>query len=276
MTTVLVPASTGEMLSSGERLRIAVAAFLARYTGLSRQHTASDLRGFLDWCAERGLDPLVASRPQLELFVRWMQETRRLKPSTVSRRTSVVAGFYRTCVIDGVLDHSPAEHLRRPRVPPESPTLGLTHLQFEALLTAARDSSNHNDFALVAMLGLLGCGCSKRAAPMSLIWGRSTATASCGWSTRAARSSSSPSPGGWTGDRPRHRRTPRGADPADSSRIPDGPARGHPTPATPRRGVGDADAPAATRTCFGTRSFNATPTPESPSTCSKSSWITPR
>jgi hypothetical protein len=51
----------------------------------------------------------------------------------VSRRTSAVAGFYRTCVIDGVLEHSPAEHLRRPRVPPEPPTLGLTHLQFEAL-----------------------------------------------------------------------------------------------------------------------------------------------
>jgi integrase/recombinase XerD len=141
MTTVLVPASAGEMLSSTERLRVAVAAFLARYAGLSRAHTASDLRGFLDWCAVRGLDPLAASRPQLELFVRWMQETRRLKPSTVSRRTSVVAGFYRTCVIDGVLEHFPAEHLRRPRVPPESPTLGLTHLQFEALLTAARDSA---------------------------------------------------------------------------------------------------------------------------------------
>jgi integrase len=41
-------------------------------------------------------------------------------------------------------------------VPPESPTLGFIHLQFEALLTAARESSTHCDFALVAMLGLLG------------------------------------------------------------------------------------------------------------------------
>ncbi len=59
-------------------------------------------------------------------------------PSTVSRRFSVAAGFYRTCVIDRVLEYSPAEHVRRPSLPPESPTLGFTHLQFEALLTAAR------------------------------------------------------------------------------------------------------------------------------------------
>jgi hypothetical protein len=32
-----------------------------------------------------------------------MQEIHRIKPSTVSRRFSVAAGFYRTCVIDGVL-----------------------------------------------------------------------------------------------------------------------------------------------------------------------------
>jgi len=68
----------------------------------------------------------------------------------------VTAGFYRTCVLDGVLKHSPAEHVRRPVVPAESPTLGFTHLQFEALLTAARESPNPCDFALVAMLGLLG------------------------------------------------------------------------------------------------------------------------
>jgi site-specific recombinase XerD len=85
-----------------------------------------------------------------------MQEIRRFKPSTVSRRFSVAAGFYRTCVLDGVLEHSPAEHVRRPSVPAESPTLGFTHLQFEALLTAARESANPCDFALVAMLGLLG------------------------------------------------------------------------------------------------------------------------
>jgi hypothetical protein len=35
-----------------------------------------------------------------------MQEIRRFKPSTVSRRFSVAAGLYRTCVLDGALEHS--------------------------------------------------------------------------------------------------------------------------------------------------------------------------
>ena len=139
-----------------DQLRLAVAAYLARFKGTSREHTESDLRCYIAWCAERGLDPLAARRPHLELYIRWMQEIRRFRPSTVSRRFCVTAGFYRTCVLDDVLEHSPAEHVRRPAVPAESPTLGFTHLQFEALLTAARESANRYDFALVVMLGLLG------------------------------------------------------------------------------------------------------------------------
>src|SRR4051812_49766231 len=114
------------------------------------------MRSYLIWCHARGLDPLAARRPHIELYVRWMQETQHHRPSAVSRRLSTVAMFYRTCVIDGTLEHSPADYVRRPHVPPESPTLGLSHLQLEALLSAARDSANPNDFALVCLLGLLG------------------------------------------------------------------------------------------------------------------------
>jgi integrase/recombinase XerD len=154
--TELTPAPSDPPEPFTDRLRLAVAAYLARFKGSSREHTESDLRCYLAWCAERSLDPLAAKRPHLELYIRWMQEIRRFRPSTVSRRFSVAAGFYRTCVLDSVLEHSPAERVRRPSVPAESPTLGFTHLQFEALLTAARESPNRCDFALVAMLGLLG------------------------------------------------------------------------------------------------------------------------
>lgn len=133
----------------------AIAGYLARFKGESRVHSESDLRAFIRWCLERDLDPLSAQRPHIELYVRWMQEIRGLKLNTVSRRFSVVCCFYRTCVIDGLLERSPADNVRRPPVPNESPTLGLSHLQFEAMLTTSRLSANVNDFALVAMLGLL-------------------------------------------------------------------------------------------------------------------------
>jgi len=55
-----------------DQLRLAVAGYLARFKGSSREHTESDLRCYLTWCAGRGLDPLTARRPHLELYIRWM------------------------------------------------------------------------------------------------------------------------------------------------------------------------------------------------------------
>jgi integrase/recombinase XerD len=104
--------TTSQVLSSrppdSHLLQLAVAGYLARFKGISRTHAESDLRAYLAWCADRQLDPLAAVRPQVELYVRCMQEIRRLQPSTVSRRMSIVAGFHRTAVIDDLLEHSPA------------------------------------------------------------------------------------------------------------------------------------------------------------------------
>ena len=166
-----------------------MAAYLARFKGSSREHTEYDLRCYLTGCAERGLDPLAARPPHLELYIRSMQKIRRFRPSTVSRRFSVTAGFYRTCVIDGILEHSPAEHVRRPSVPAESPTLGFTHLQFEALLTAARQSPNPYDFALVAMLGLLGLRSFEATGADISDLGEEHGTGCCACAARAPRSS---------------------------------------------------------------------------------------
>ncbi len=82
-----------------DHVRLAASAYLARFTGSSREHTESDLRCYLRWCADCGLDPLAARRPDLEQYIRWMQETCRFKPSTISRRFSVAAGLYRRRVL---------------------------------------------------------------------------------------------------------------------------------------------------------------------------------
>ena len=155
MTAFPVPEQS--VITSDDRvLQAAAVAYLGRYRAQRRLHTGSDLRIFLTWCADQGLGPLRVGRADIERYVRWLQEVRHYQPSTVSRRLSVVVGFYRVCVIDQILPYSPADYVRRPPVSAESPTLGLGHLQFEALITTARLSPNINDFALIAMLGLLG------------------------------------------------------------------------------------------------------------------------
>jgi hypothetical protein len=53
--TELVPAPSDPPEPFTDRLRLAVAAYLARFKGSSRAHTESDLRCYLAWCAERGL-----------------------------------------------------------------------------------------------------------------------------------------------------------------------------------------------------------------------------
>ena len=76
----LVSARCNHLEPFTDQLRLAVAAYLARFKGSSRYHTESDLRCYLSWCAERGLDPLAAQRPHLELYIRWMQEICRFNP----------------------------------------------------------------------------------------------------------------------------------------------------------------------------------------------------
>ncbi|MGP0026114.1 MAG: hypothetical protein ACLPKE_22570, partial [Streptosporangiaceae bacterium] len=56
--TQLTPAPSDPPKPFTDRLRLAVAAYLTRFKGSSREHTESDLRCYLSWCAERGLDPL--------------------------------------------------------------------------------------------------------------------------------------------------------------------------------------------------------------------------
>jgi integrase/recombinase XerD len=102
------PTASGTLIEVSDPLRLAVAAYLARFKGQSRTHAESDLLTYLVWCQEHDLPPLTARRAHVELYVRWMQEVRRFKSSSVSRRVSILAGFYRTCVIDGLSNtHQP-------------------------------------------------------------------------------------------------------------------------------------------------------------------------
>jgi hypothetical protein len=76
--TELSSVSADPPVPVADQLRLAVAAYLTRFKGSSRDHSESDLRCFLAWCAERGLGPLAARRPHLELYIRLLRPPARL------------------------------------------------------------------------------------------------------------------------------------------------------------------------------------------------------
>jgi hypothetical protein len=114
-----------------------------------------------------------------------MQEVRRFKPSTVSQRFSVTAGFYRTCVIDGVLKHSPAEYVRRPAMQAESPTLGVHAPAVRGIAHRRPPVRQPERLRAGGHAGPAGpCGSLRPPARISVTLARSTGTGSAGKAAR--------------------------------------------------------------------------------------------
>ncbi len=133
---------------------IAVAGFLAGYCGSTRRSYATDLRLFSAWCQEANLSLFGVRRAHLELFGRWMEETGRMR-STVARRLSTLASFYKYCEQEQLVDRNPALNVRRPKVDYESRTLGLDRNELGAFLVQAGLGSPR-DHALASLLALNG------------------------------------------------------------------------------------------------------------------------
>ena len=95
--------------------RLALAGFLAGYSGLTRQAYELDLRQFASWCQRRQLHLFGARRADIEFFARDLGARGRAR-ATITRRLYTIAGFYRYAVEEELLDHSPAAHVRRPRL----------------------------------------------------------------------------------------------------------------------------------------------------------------
>lgn len=134
---------------------LAVAGFLARYGEPTRSGYGFDLRCWFTWCEQAGIDIFDVRRPHIEVFARQLEETGRYARSTIKRRLSTIAGFYKFAAIDGYIDRSPAEHVRRPKVQGESTTQGLDRMELGAFLAAAAAGSP-TDHALACLLGLMG------------------------------------------------------------------------------------------------------------------------
>src|SRR5215831_14718212 len=135
--------------------RLALAGFLAGYSGLTRQAYELDLRQYASWCHLHQVRLFTARRADIECFARDL-EARGRSRATITRRLCTIAGFYRYAVEEELLDHSPAAHVRRPRLDYESHATGLDRNELGALLVAAGlgRPAEHTLISLLALNGL--------------------------------------------------------------------------------------------------------------------------
>jgi len=89
-SAALVPAAP--VFTNTERL--ALAGFLAGYSGLTRQAYELDLRRYASWCHQHHLRLFRARRADIECFARDL-ETRGRARATITWRLCTIAGFYR-------------------------------------------------------------------------------------------------------------------------------------------------------------------------------------
>lgn len=86
--------------------QLALAGFLAGYSGLTREAYASDLRQFVQWCKQHELALFPARRADIECFGRELEAMGRAR-ATVVRRLSAIVGFYRYAKEEGLIALSP-------------------------------------------------------------------------------------------------------------------------------------------------------------------------
>jgi len=134
--------------------RLALAGFLAGYRGLTREAYALDLRQFTTWCRARSLNLFAVRRADIEGFARDLEARGRAR-ATVTRRLCTIAGFYKYAVEEELLEHSPAAHVRRPRLDYESHATALDRNELGAMLVAA-GLSPPAEHALLSLLALNG------------------------------------------------------------------------------------------------------------------------
>jgi integrase/recombinase XerD len=128
----------------------ALLGFLGGYPGLTRDAYALDLRQFAAWCQQRQLALFDVARHDIEGFARQLEERGRAR-ATISRRLCTITSLYRYAVEEGLLERSPAVHVRRPRLDYESNATGLDRNEAGAMLVTA-GLAGARDHALLSLL----------------------------------------------------------------------------------------------------------------------------
>ncbi len=130
-----------------------LAAWLAGYGSRNtRAAYARDLADYAGWLATHQMDPLLAGRVHIDLYIRDLTEGRGLAQSTASRRLNALSSFHSYLIGEDVIGRNPVAHIRRPKLNRDhSDTVGLSREDARAYTAAARRHSPRA-YALVTLL----------------------------------------------------------------------------------------------------------------------------
>ena len=137
-----------------QRVKHAIAGFLAGYSGTTLEAYRLDLRGWITWLDAAFLDPFAVERAHIELCARWCESEGKAR-STIGRRLSTIFGFYKYRSQERLIERDPSAHVRRPRQDYGSSTLGLDRNELGAFLVQA-GLCGGRDHALACLLALNG------------------------------------------------------------------------------------------------------------------------
>lgn len=151
---------TGQLVPAGEEPALTAEdvalGWLLTYS--SKENTRrSYQRVIVEWfsfCAEADVDPLLAKRALVELYKNWLYDNSK-SASTVGQRLSALSSFYTYAEDEEAVRRSPLRGVRRPKLPDQSSSTGLTREELNAFLVEAFRRGPQMS-ALMVLLGLNG------------------------------------------------------------------------------------------------------------------------
>lgn len=140
----------------------ATTAWLATKKPTTREAYRRDLRAWATYCDLRGQHPLLARKPDADLFGAWLQDPagQGLTAASAARRMAAVSSWYRYLVACDLHERNPFSAAARPRVDRDySATAYLDEPSARRLITAAetrRGMTGLRDAAMIRLMLQLG------------------------------------------------------------------------------------------------------------------------
>ena len=157
-----LPAVLPAPAPAADPLAEATAAWLAAKKPTTREAYRRDLRSWAEYCDRRGQHPLLARKPDADLFGAWLQDPAgpALTAASAARRMAAVSSWYRYLVACDLHERNPFSAAARPRVDRDySATAFLDEPSARRLIAAAeahRGLTGLRDAAAVRLMLQLG------------------------------------------------------------------------------------------------------------------------